>query len=178
MLAQYSHPSGTPVVGVTAYVGFFGTNFGDTLPLNSYQNSTIITNQLGTVNLGELPNVKFISSTQGNIGGSNIDLSQVGFNNCTLLIRLHSGSAVRLQAVKLYAHSGSNIAVGPSNMSVRGFEKGANSWTTMSGSAAPLVLTPHMSSGSNTHDYYVGLSATPTASGSNMVNLTLYAEWY
>jgi len=171
-------------------IGFFGTNFGDSIVLNTYQDKTYITNINGTINSGEVPNIKYISNSpgMGSIGSGSAAITTFIPSQCTLHISLTSGSASRLQAVKLIAYSGS-LTVGPAgtlfaagtpNATVVGFERGNTNWTTMSGSAQPLMLTPYSgAAGKVTHDYYIGLSAQPQVTGINVnISLALYAEWY
>lgn len=172
-------------------IGFFGENFGESVPLDNYQDTTVVTNSSGTVNSGALANVKFINTTQGDWGSGTQDLTSLSSSDATIHIRLTSGSAFRLQAVNLYAYSGSFVvgpagsgsisADAPPNANIMGYEvDGANaSWTYMSGSAAPLALTPHISSATQNHDYYVVISASPTTTGVNtVISLALYTEWY
>ena len=171
-------------------IGFFGANFGDSIVLNAYQDKTHATNIDGTVNSGELPNIKFVSNSpgMGSIGIGSAAITTFTQNQCTLHLSLTSGSASRIQAIKLIAYSGS-LAVGPSgglsavgtpNATIVGFELGDTNWTIMSGSAQPLVLTPYSgAAGKITHDYYIGLSAQPQVTGINVnISLALYAEWY
>jgi len=172
-------------------IGFFGTNFGDSIALHDYQSSTFATNVFGTVNSGELPNIRYVSNSpgMGDIGAGSVLISSLPSAQCTLHISFTSGSASRVQNVKLCAYSGSystdisgSISCGGlHNVTVVGFEHGAANWTVMSGSVSPLVLTPFSGgSGRMTHDYYVGLAAQPRTSGieNTSVSLALYAEWY
>lgn len=172
-------------------IGFFGTNFGDSIALHRYQSSTFATNVFGTVNFGELPNVRYVSNYpgMGDIGDGSALISSFTNAQCTLHISFTSGSASRIQNVKLCAYSGSYstdisgsiLCGGLHNVTVVGFEQGATNWTVMSGSAAPLVLTPFSGAGGQmTHNYYVGLAAQPRTSGieNTSVSLALYAEWY
>lgn len=171
-------------------IGFFGANFGDSIVLNAYQDKTYVTNIDGTVNSGELPNIKYISNSpgMGSIGSGSAAITTFTPSQCTLHISLDSGSASRVQAVKLIAYSGSLTvgpsgglsAAGPSKATIVGFELGDTDWTIMSGSAQPLMLTPYSgAAGKVTHDYYIGLSAQPQVIGINVnISLALYAEWY
>lgn len=185
--------SGDDAVTISSgsHIGFFGENFGESVPLDNYQSTTVSTNSLGTINDGALPNVKFINTTQGDWGSGTQNLTLLSSSDATLHIQLTSGSAFRLQAVNLYAYSGS-FAVGPTgsgsisasappDANIMGYEAGgANaSWTYMSGSVAPLALTPHINSAVQNHDYYVAISASPIVTGVNtVISLALYTEWY
>jgi len=185
LLIQFK--SGNDIVTLNSgqLIGFFGSGsagaFGESIPPNAYNRYTAVTNSQGTINYGTLPNVRYISSTTGDIGEGPVLLTTIPSGSCTLHIRLTLGSATTLlQAVRLIAYdSRFGINTGPFNVFVKGFEYGSTMWTTMSGSTAPLVLTPHTDSAQLYHDYYVGISASPALSGSHTtVALALYAEWY
>lgn len=185
LLVQFKGGDDVNTISSGQLIGFFGSGstgaFGESIPLSAYNRYTAITNSTGTINYGVLPNVRYTAATTGDIGSGAQALSSIPSGSCTLHIRLTSGSlTTRLQAVRLIAYdSRFNTAAGPFNASIKGFEYGSTSWTTMSGSSAPLVLTPHTGSAQLYHDYYVGLSASPAISGSHTtIALALYAEWY
>ena len=160
-------------------IGFFGESFGTSTPLGSYQSTTYATDTSATTNLGALPNVKFVTNSSADWGTGEKALSTISQSACTLHIRITNGSPVRLQTVRLHAFSGSSHYYGPSNMILSGAELGDLAWTRVSGSASPLLLTPHIATASTTHDYYVALSAKPSAQGTNTsVTLAVYAEYY
>lgn len=160
-------------------VGFFGESFGESVPLGSYQTTTHVTDTSATTNYGALPNVKFVTNSTANWGSGELPLSTIPQSECTLHIRITNASPVRLQTVRLHAFSGSSHYYGPSNMILSGAELGDLAWTRVSGSASPLLLTPHIATASTIHDYYVALSAKPTAQGTNTsVTLAVYAEYY
>jgi len=180
LIVQWRGGDDVVTIASAQRVGFFGDNFGESIPLNNYQDTTAATDDNGTINYGALPNVKFVNTTNGDWGNGSQAMTSLPSGSATLHISLHSGSATRLQAIRLIAYSGS-LNKGPKNSIVQGYEVGGSntSWTQMSGSAQPLVLTPHSGSAQSTHDYYVALSATPTVTGVNTsVSLAIYAEWY
>lgn len=168
------------VVNSTYYVGFFGTNFGDSISLGSFNNTTVATDVNGGINHGALPNVKYVGSTTANWGEGVENLSSIENTECTLKITASSGSGFNIQALKLIAYNGTDESVAPSNVVIYGAEKGDSSWTLMSGSAQPLILTPASSSSPpNSYHYYIALSATPSVAGTNTsIALKFYAEHY
>jgi len=185
LLVQFKGGDDAVTLSNGQLIGFFGSGsintFGESIPPGAYNRYTAVTNSQGTINYGALPNVRYVSSTTGDIGNGAVALTTIPSGSCTLHIRLTSGSTLtRLQTVRLIAYdSRFGIDTGTFNVSVQGFEYGSSSWTVMSGSAAPLVLTPHTGSAQLYHDYYIGVSASPAISGSHTtVALALYAEWY
>ena len=163
------------------YVGFFGDTFGDSISVGDYQNSSFVTDSIGTTSYGPLPNVKFIGSTTADWGDGTESIEDIENNECTLRVTVSSGSGFNLQAIKLIAwDGGADDTVGPTKAVLRGFKKGDNTTTILSGSAQPLNLTPYSSSIPSTfYNYYIGLSATPTVVGTiNTVALKIYGEYY
>jgi len=180
MYVQYSSPDESVVLKATNHIGFFGSTLGQSIDVGSYQGITAQVGIAGTAYSGSFPNVKYVDSTHCDFGTGTQLLTQVPFESCTLRLRIQaSGSltSLRISGAKLLAHSGSVHSATPVNMNVYGFEKGNSTWTLMSG-ATGLVLTPHTSSGSYVHDYYVCLSMTPTARVKGSVSLSLYLESY
>ena len=181
MYVQYSSPDGTVVLRTTNRIGFFGSAPGQSIAPGAFQGSTVQVNAAGTKYSGSFPNVKYISSTQCDFGTGTKLLTQIPFQACTLRIRLQSGSlsAVRLSNVKLGV-SGSLKTGAPRWADVYGVEKGKTTWTHMSGSnfSMPLTLTPHTSSGSYVHDYYVALSMSPAQLYNIGASLFLKLDWY
>jgi len=169
------------VINASEYIGFFGLTFGTSIAVGAYQDFTCATDSSGSVNYGDLLNVKFIDPTHGDWGYGTEVLSNIEEPECTLRITVSSGSMFNLQAARLIIwDGGSDDTVAPSNMVVKGFEYGDTAWTTLSGSMAPLVLTPQMSEGgAMSYDYYVSISATPSEVGiANTVGIKIYAEYY
>jgi hypothetical protein len=182
IVIQWKGGNNVTTVSSGTRIGFFGPNFGDSIVLNAYQDKTYVTNIDGTLNLGELPNIKYVSNSPGMgipSSGSSVAITSFISNQCTLHISMTSGSASRVQAIKLIAYEGA-LANGPENATIVGFELGDTNWTIMGGSAQPLMLTPYSTpAGLVTHDYYVGLAAQPQVTGINVnISLALYVEWY
>jgi hypothetical protein len=185
LLIQFKSGDDAVTLSDGQLIGFFGSGsvgtFGESIPLDAYNRYTAVTNSQGIINYGALPNVRYVSSNTADIGSGAVALTTIPSGSCTLHIHLTSGSTTtRLQAVRLIAYDNRfGIATGPFFASVKGFEYGSSTWTTMSGSSLPLVLTPHTGSAQLDHDYYVGISASPAISGSHTtVALAFYAEWY
>lgn len=170
-----------------SYIGFYGTAFNQSIPLDNYNGTTVVTNRLGTLNSGALPNVKFTTPgygvfsnvTHNTISGSISTILGNSGTDMTLHIQIVSGSAVFLSSVNLIAYTEPDITQVPANMVVVGFESGSSDWTIMGGQSQPLALTPHISTAMTTHDYYVGVAISPTAKGTvTQVSFALQASWY
>jgi len=164
-----------------SYIGFYGVGFNQAIPFQNYNDTTIVTNKLGTANLGTLPNFKYTTPgyaiwnnvTNGLNSGSILNAAT---DDMTLHIQITSGSASRLTSVNLIAYKDNDINTGPSEATVLGFEHGTGNWSLMNGASSPLALTPHTES--LVHDYWIGLSVAPKARGANTtVTFALKAKW-
>jgi len=195
-------PSGAPASGTIIeqldppgstsganYVGFFGAGGPQDIPfaviVGSYQDRTFITNTsgynlgvepYGLLESGRLFNHKFIDSTNANVDGDPVELTNVPASSGTVLIKFEpSGSTpvitqnTLLRTVVLNASSGiddqTSVVTG---IDVRCYEPGNDgSWTNTAGTAAldnRLFITDHNTSALR-HDFFVGLSASPEAVG-------------
>jgi len=175
----------TPIAS-GSFIGFYGDTFNSSIPLDNYNTSTFVTNRVGTTNAGILPTFTYTTPgyaiwhnpTRGESSGSIGSALDGSGESMTLHIQITSGSAVSLSSVNLFAYEGISITSAPTEVTVRGFESGSADWTIMGGQTAPLALTPHLTM-SNTHDYYIGLSLSPTVKGaSTYVSFALEANWY
>lgn len=181
MYVQYSSPDGVTVLKATNHIGFFGAVAGQSIVPGVFQGTTVQVNPAGTEYSGSFPNVKYVSNTQCDFGLGTKLLTQIPFQACTLRIRLQSGSlsTVHISSAAL-GISGSLKTGAPRWVDVYGVEKGKSTWTHMSGSnfSMPLTLTPHISSGSYVHDYYVSLSMSPAQLFNIGASLFLKLDWY
>jgi hypothetical protein len=175
-------------------IGFYGdSGFGASVRVGEYQGRSFITNSTGTSQGAEIDNVKYLNAGSGILGqsGSGIALTCVPNYQNTLQIRFTYDSAVRTQNVRLYGYDRYNINNAPSGVTLKAFEgihpgitqantgSGDTTWVTMAGSGSYLSLCPspgvsgqYAGNGANgawsdtTHDWYVGLSASPDSIGS------------
>ena len=184
---QWESGDGITLVPSGSYIGFYGSSFNQSIPLQNYNQTTVVTNQTGTVNNGSLPNAQyttpgygiFTNATHGVLSGSIKHLFADSGKDMTLHIRITSGSLVFLSNVNLIAYSGIDINQPPTNVTVVGFESGSMSWTTMKGLAEPLALTPHTVTASAVHDYYVSLAVTPQDRAALVTTqFAIEADWY
>lgn len=131
------------------------------------------TDQCGT---NHVPNVKYVSNTQCDIGAGTIALSDAGVptTECTLRIKFTDAASVALSSARFYAYDGSvetNEAVG---IEAYAFERGvsATAWTMINddtgntggdNTAERLGLSDQ--SASTEHTYYIAVSARPETVG-------------
>ena len=181
-------------------LAFMGSSFGQSVNVNSYQDTTWITNSAGTAQGPQVDNVKWTHASSGSINGAaSVLLTQIPNYLSTLNIRFNHSSAIKTQNVKLRIFDRSNINNNPSGVTCKVAEvvhpdtaqtnngSGNSTWTTVYGSAVVLTLTSspgqsgYRPNGSNTqdmnHDWYTILSASPDSIGSKTFGLYVEAEY-
>lgn len=119
-------------------------------------------------------NTKYSSSSQVSINGAGAvtfsptvpNINQVPFK-FTLTPSGGDPSNIVTSGAKLYAYQSGSEAVGPTGVDFRAFEKigtsNTPSWVEAEGSGTPLHLGDQGSAAS--HNYYIGVSASPTSTG-------------
>ncbi len=164
-------------------VGFFGAGGAPNAAVivGEYQDRTHRTNH-SAADLGVLINNKFSSSTVAIISGVTFpNMNNVPANSGTLLCRFTEPTLQDVQtqnatfrAVALDSSSGvPNIDAIPSNITIQAFELqntvgglGNASWTNITSGSNALSLNNQSATGS-VHDFIVGVSASPTVTGTN-----------
>lgn len=93
-------------------LGFYGSGFGYSVPVGSYQGTTFITNSAGTEQGPQVDNVKYHSPNSGYVGSATTPIPLTGVPNylATLNIRFEHTSAVQVQnaIVKIYDRANIN----------------------------------------------------------------------
>lgn len=188
-------------------LGFYGSDgFGASVPVGEYQGRTFITNGAGTSHGSEADNIAFLNSGSGVIGqaGSGIGLQYIPNYQATLQIRFTHDTPVQCTSAKLYGYDRTSINNEPSGVTLKAFEiirpqndqaapagSGDDTWTTLEGTGSYLDLCPspgvsglYAGNGSNstwadtTHDWFVGLSASPDSIGSKTFGGYFSCEYY
>jgi hypothetical protein len=139
-------------------IGFFGSNFGNSVSVGSYQDTTFILSADGSSNGGQINNVKYINSMSGAINGASaILVNRIPNYLGTLHVSFTNDTSVRTQNSKLYIYDRTNINSDPSGLICRIVEllkpdtnqslssSGANSWSNVHGSAVILSRKTRLS---------------------------------
>jgi hypothetical protein len=167
-------------------VGFFGGGFGLSIRVGEYNDNTYRTDENGTTNGGQLPNLKFANSSGAFVANEIVgtELLEVNNDEATLLIRLNTDSAIATQNTKFRAYDKLSINSDPSGVVVRAAEirkeetlvrgSGDTSWLAIAGSGSVLSLDSRADL-STQKDFFIGLTATPTSIGEK-TNFALYFE--
>lgn len=147
--------NGTVTIGATDLVGFWGTNVLDAVIAGQYQDSSHAMVDAGTPKVpSALPNVKYPA------------LPIPANTSCTLNIRFSNDAlAVKTRQAKFWAYSKlSGDSVSPVNVNVFAGEAADVAWTDVRAAVGKLSLDDH-NVAANDHDFYIGASASPAATG-------------
>lgn len=181
-------------------VGFYGTGFGNSVAVASYQETTFITNSNGTAEGPQIHNIMWLAEDSGVIdsAAAGVPLTKIPNNLATLNVRFEHTSAVKTQNTKLRIFDRVSIDNAASGVLTQVCEiihpdpvqndngSGDTTWhefdATTGGVEIDLVASPGESglrpNGPNTsddrHDYYVAISASPSSIGAK--TFAMYVE--
>lgn len=160
-------------------LGFFGANFGFSIRVGDYNNTNYVTNDNGTTNYGQCPNLRYYN-TSGTYVASELtptELLEVDDAESTIRVRLTTDSSIGTQNTSFRAFDRTNINNNPVGVTVYAAEirkdnpvvrgSGDTYWTSIHGSGQTLALDDHLEAwqAGTTHDWHVGLTVTPTSIG-------------
>lgn len=167
--------------------GFFGAGFGFSIRVGEFNQTTFRTNANGTTDGSQVPNLRFANSSGAFVGpsASAEELREVNNNETTLKITLTTDNPIKTQNASFRCFDRVNINNNPSGVTMRAAEmrkdqptvrgSGDTSWTSVFGSGSPLSIADQTTANFTVHDYYVGLTATPTSIGEK-TNIAFYFE--
>jgi hypothetical protein len=202
MVAQISFHSGTAgniqhMAG--SGLGFYGASFGQSVEVGSWQQTTYITNGVGTDEGPVCENTTWIHAASGDQSDAGeLALNYIPNRLATLNIRFNNDTAVKTQNVELRIFDRSNIDNAASGVTTKVAQlihpdtNQANisnssdvAWSTPwgSGETVALLSSPGVSgeapNGTETqstqHDWYVVISASPDSIGAKTL-YGLYVE--
>lgn len=92
-------------------LGFYGGGFGYSVEVGSWQDTTFITNSVGTLQGPQVNNVKYLNIGSGivNSASSGVPLTAIPNNLATLNIRFTHGSAVKTQNAVFHIFDRNNV---------------------------------------------------------------------
>lgn len=185
-------------------IGFYGTSFGMSVAVGSWQDRSFITNSAGSAQGAETDNIKYANASSGIIGqaGSGIALTCIPNYLATCNVRFTNDAAVQVQNAKLRIYDRNNTNNPPSGLTCMTAEllhtsllqtnvgSGDTGWLDTGGSGSVLTLanSPGISglwagNGSTSvrpdtrHDWYVAISASPNTIGSRPFAAAVSVEY-
>lgn len=166
-------------------LGSFGAGFGFSIRVGEYNNTNYVTNDNGTTNYGQCPNLRYANVSGAYVASETVatELLQVDNSESTLRIRLNTDTSVATQNAAFRAFDRSNINNNPSGVVVYAAEinkpgalrgSGDSHWLQVYGSGSTLSLD-NQAFVTGVHDWYIGVTVSPTSIGQK-TNLAYYFE--
>ena len=143
-------------------IGFFGTSFGQSVAVGSYQDTTYVTDGNGSVQGAQLSNWKYIHARSGlyNQDTTNYPISGVPNSYATVNVRFTNDTAVKCQNVRMRIYDRANLNRAPSGVTTQVAElgrpnntfgnslaasgpwgSGSASWTTANPTGSSTIIT-------------------------------------
>lgn len=166
-------------------LGSFGAGFGFSIRVGEYNNTNYVTNDNGTTNYGQCPNLRYANVSGAYVASEVVatELLQVDNSEATLRIRLNTDTSVATQNASFRAFDRSNINNNPSGVVVYAAEinkpgvlrgSGDSHWLQVYGSGSTLSLD-NQAFVTGVHDWFIGITVSPTSIGQK-TNLAYYFE--
>jgi hypothetical protein len=163
--------TGTLSVGATDRIWWNGATFGTNVVVNSYQDSTHITNSsdVHQCTTNHVHNTKFVDSTHFILDGGSSTLftatapttAQTGFK-----FNFSDAASVATSSATFYAYDGTTDATAMVGVTFQAYEANGSItpvWVSANGSGSALSLQSQAAATS--HDFFIGTSVTPTSTG-------------
>lgn len=177
-------------------IGGFGSTFGQSINVGSYQDSTYETDSNGTSQGKTLSNVKWAHAQSGYVNGANLlNLLSIPNTDSTLDIRFTHTSQVSLVNAKVWITDRNTTTGIPAGVTTKvaqiqhtGVSQVANgvgnaSWSTLGGTGY-LSLSNSPGSGllavtgaNAQHDWFIAISQSPDSIGSKLSTMRFQAEY-
>jgi len=122
-------------------------------------------------------NVKYVAAGTADWGDGTENCSAVLDGECTLKINVTYDSSITVTSITMWAYDGTTESTAPTNLDVYLFESGDTAWTNADGSAAAMSLTDS-DTPATSHDFYVAMSVSPSAVGTQSSNAVKFAFTY
>lgn len=177
-------------------LGFYGSSFGSSVAVGSYQDTTFITDANGTVQNEQVNNVKWMHPSSGSINGAApVSLLSIPNYLATLNISFSHGTAVQVQNWRVYAYDRTSYNNLPSGVTTKIAElihpdtvqnpngSGDSTWVTNPGTGVIMYVAQspgesgvYAADGATStradtrHDVYLAISQSPDSIGSKVLN--------
>jgi hypothetical protein len=158
--------SGTLALASTDRPWWNGTNFGDQITVNSYQDSTHVSDSsdVHRCTSVHVNNTKFLTNSTVSINGAGSSALPVPTAKCSWKFTFTDASAISVASAKFYAYDGANDNNPVADTHIKAAEGGVSTaWIDANGSGNALNLADQSSATS--HDFFVALSVAPTSQG-------------
>lgn len=175
-------------------LGFFGSAFGQSVNVGSYQDTTYVTDSAGTEQSISMGNVKWGHANSGYVGATLLNLLAIPNTNATLRINFNHSSQVLIQNARIYITNRSSdtgqtdgVTCKVAEINKTGSTQVANgigntAWSTLNGSGYLGLTNSPGSGGSLTgqlydHNYWLAISASPDTVASKFFMMRFSCEY-
>jgi len=166
-------------IGTTDYIQFSDGTFGNSITVGAYNGGTHVRSSSGTdsSSANSPKNSKYIASGTVDVGGGTVAVSSVTTANCPIKIAVGYDTNITVTDITMFAYDGTTPATAPTNLDVYLAEQGDSAWVNADGSAAALTLGDSTTP-ATTHNFYVLMSVSPSAVGTQSANKVRFAFTY
>ena len=159
-------------VGASNVFGFYGASFGTPIQVGQYNATMHIRASVSSdTSDGALTGLQYKSTTEVSINGSETQkpISELSLEDCIKVTVTSNADAVEIVESRLYAYNTQNVSTPPSNLTFKSFafdgETAPTTWQSCGGRDNKLLCGARTSS--LTHDFYIGMSISPTSTGAS-----------
>ena len=151
----------------TNLIKFCGAAFATKVIVGSFQEEMHIRTAAGTDTDAcaspHLHNIMYVDANNCDIDGAGSeDVANILTTEC-IRVQFTHGSAVNTENAIFYAYDGTTTTTPPVGVTFHALEQGDAAWTNAEGSASAVSISNQGSS--DTHNFYVAISATPESVG-------------
>lgn len=171
--------SSDTTIEATDLIQFSDGTFDNPITVSSYNDGTHVRSSGGSDDSdGNTPNnVKYIASGTADWGDGTENCSAILDGECTLKITVGYDTNITVTDITMWAYDGTTEATAPTNLDVYLFESGDTAWTNADGSGSALSLSDS-DTPATSHDFYVAMSVSPSAVGTQSSNAVKFAFTY
>ena len=165
-------------------LGFFGSaGLGAAIQSGSYQDTSAAINGAATQVSGYFNNMKLVSSTPEQSGsyngGATVNITGVPQRSGTVKVQFQNDSSVQTQNTKFFAWDTSSTTTNaPSGTTVYAYEEADTTWTNIGVTGITSALVLNDQGAATLHDFYLGISAKPTAVGVKQFGFRFQLEYF
>ena len=162
-------------------LGFFGAaGLGAAIQSGSYQDTSAAINGAATQVSGYFNNMKFVHANSGSYnGGATVAITGVPGRSGTIKIQFQNDSSVQTQNFKIFGFDGSSSTTNaPSGVTIQAYEEGDLTWQDIGVTGITSALALNDQGAATLHDFYVGISAKPTAVGVKQWVFRVQGEYF
>jgi hypothetical protein len=171
--------SSDTTIEATDLIQFSDGTFDNPITVSSYNDGTHVRSSGGADDSsGNTPNnVKYVASGTADWGDGTESLADILDAECTLKITVAYDSSITVTDITMWAYDGTTESTAPTNLDVYLAESGDAAWTNADGSASALAIDDS-STPATSHDFYVAMSVSPSAVGTQSSNAVKFAFTY